>query len=293
MERAAVAWVLNLDADLELARPRGYTPARRVLDAMRPFAARLASPESGLVAVGDVIVDESSTPGCAAGLVGRAFSPTPRALALLRRAGALPEPHPSVAILGRVNSRKFAAALGPTLPGAAFVTDLDAARAILAGTSGIGDAWRVKRAFGMTGRGQRVVPRGGGTPEDLAFVSAGVEDGGVQIEPNVRIEAEYAIHGMLAEGGSLRIGGLVRQRCDARGAWLATERVSEDPDAIASRLEEQADRVARALHDAGYFGPFGVDAYTYCDLAGTLQLHPLGEINARYTMGFGLGLTGL
>jgi hypothetical protein len=298
MERAARrAWVLNLDADLELGAARGYTPKRSVLEAMGPFVARLASPASGLLGPDDLVVDASTPPGAARGLVGRAFCPTPRALALLRRAGAESEAHPSVEVLRRVNSRAFASALGATLPGAAFVTALDAALAHLEAPSAVSDAWRVKRAFGMTGRGQRVVVARSVTDADRAFVRASVAEGGVQIEPNVAIVEEYAIHGVIEVDGARRTGRLVRQRCDARGAWLATERMddstasSDSSPPLARRLVVEAERVAGALFEAGYFGPFGVDAYTYRDPAGALRLQPRSEINARYTMGFGIGLS--
>ena len=44
--------------------------------------------------------------------------------------------------------------------------------------------------------------------------------------------------------------------------------------------------MASALRGEGYFGPFGVDAYSYRDAAGALRLQSRSEINARYTMGF-------
>jgi hypothetical protein len=211
-----------------------------------------------------------------------------------------------VEVLRRVNSRAFASALGATLPGAAFATALDAALAHLEAPCPVSDAWRVKRAFGMTGRGQRVVVAGAVTEADRAFLRAGVAEGGVQIEPNVAIVEESAIHGRIEVDGARRTGRLVRQRCDARGAWLATERVEEASESsessesseltasratLARRLVEEAERVAGALFEAGYFGPFGVDAYTYRDRNGALCLQPRSEINARYTMGFGIGLS--
>ena len=51
-------------------------------------------------------------------------------------------------------------------------------------------------------------------------------------------------------------------------------------------LVPEAERVAAALSAAGYFGPFGVDAYTYRERGGAIALQPRSEINARYTMGF-------
>lgn len=282
------AWVLNLDADLELAAGARYAPRAVLRAAMRPHALRLAG---WLLAPGDVLVDESSPLNVASGLPGRAFCPTPRALSLLERAGADAEAHPPVDVLRRVNSRAFASALGPTLPGAAFVTDLEAAHAILERSPGVGPAWRIKHAFGMAGRNQKVVRPASLTDADRAFLRAGLARGGVQIEPDVDIADEYALHGLLGGEGALRLGALVRQRCDARGAWLSTEPIAWEREPLSplpARMAEEASRVAAALHAAGYFGPFGIDAYTY-RAGGDLRLQPRSEVNARYSMGFAVG----
>jgi hypothetical protein len=285
------AWVLNLDADLELGAGAGYEPTRSVRLSMKPHVERLAA---SLLGPGDVLVDESSPALSAAGLPGRAFCPTARALDVLRRAGADPEPHPSVDVLRRVNSRAFASSLGSTMPGAAFVTALDAARSILVTEPPVGTAWRAKHAFGMTGRNQRVIRPSVSEP-DLAFVRAGLTRGGVQIEPHVAIEGEYAIHGVIAADGSFRIGVLVRQRCDARGAWMSTEPIASSGETlgdIPDRMGEEAHRVAHALSGAGFFGPFGIDAYSYRGPGGESRLQPRSEINARYSMGFAVGFNG-
>ena len=293
---AGIAWVLNLDADLELAAPRGYSPKKSVLAAMQPMVARLASV---LLGPNDTLVDATSMN--ARGLAGRAFCPTPRALKMLLHAGATPEPHPPLNVLRQVNSRAFASAMGATLPSGAFVTSLEEALAMLRSSPAVGKGWRIKRAFGMTGRRQRVsapsppslVERGGpGWGGDIAFIRAGLAEGGVQIEPDVPIVNEYSIHGMLGQDGGCTFGAMVEQHCDARGRWLGTERIANPTAAeraIATRLTEEAAHVASALSRAHYFGPFGVDAYTYRDHAGALHLQPRSEINARYTMGFAMG----
>ena len=305
---ARFAWVLNLDADVELAAiasgaagaRTGYAPKRSVLDAMRTFVPKLAA--SLLDPTDDVLVDEDSPPLLARGLVGRAFCPTPRAIRLLRRAGAEPEPHPSCEVLLSVNSRAFASSLGTTLPCAVFVTDESEARALL-GTlppTELAGAWRVKRSFGMAGRGQRIVAPSRLSEQDLAFLRAGLSEGGVQIEPDVTIVDEFAIHGLLQPGGALTLGPVVKQRCDARGAWVSSEPI--EPQRTPEGLVPEAERVAAALSAARYFGPFGVDAYTYrvrpsagvteillgSEGDGAIALQPRSEINARYTMGFAL-----
>lgn len=288
---AGHAWVLNLDADLELgARGSAYTPSARVLVAVRAWQSRL---RAELLAPEDVLIDEASPPGCARGRVGRAFCMTPRARALLERAGAVAEPSPSREVLAQVNSRAFCASLGETLPGGAFVTDAATARALLERPPPPGfRAWRVKRAFGMAGRGQRVIAAGALSPHDWRFVSAALGDG-VRIEPQAELVTEYAQHGLLAPDGSARFGAVVVQRCDARGAWRATERLAPAELAafpFARALADEARRVAAALHAAGYFGPFGVDAFSYRDGSGELRFNPRSEINARYSMGFAVGL---
>lgn len=282
--RDPIAWVLNLDADLELAAPPGYVPRQTIKEALATFVPVLAR---SLLGPDDVLVDEGTPAGRAHGLRGRAFSPTPRALALLECAGAAPEPAPPVDVLRRVNSRAFSSALGATLPGAAFVTTLDDAERQLASAPPIGHGWRVKRAFGMSGHGQRVVAARP-SEADRAFVRGGMAHG-LQIEPNVRIEREYGLHGLVARDGTYLLGAVVVQRCDARGAWLSTEPLAPPDAPLAAALAAEAGGVAGALAAAGYHGPFGIDAFRYRSEDGSLALQPRSEINARYSMGFAVG----
>ncbi len=280
------AWVLNLDADLELA-DRRYAPSAAVRAAMAPRVATLAA---SLLGPDDVLVSDDDPPRSAAGLVGRAFCPTPRAIALLVRVGARPAPHPGVEILREVNGRAFAASLGPTLPGAVFARDADVALRALDARPSVAAQWRVKRAFGMAGRGQRPIAPGAATDADRAFLRKAIAaEGGVMIEPDVAIVRELAVHGVVAEDGSWRLGRLVAQECDAHGQWLGSA-PAEDVDAsLRAALSSEGDRVARARGAAGYWGPFGVDAFLYRDLAGAVHLQPRSEINARYSMGFAVG----
>ena len=284
---ARTAWVLNLDADLELAAGASYAPTNAVRAAMTPHVEKLAT---SLLAPGDVLVDETSPPGSAAGLVGRAFCPTQRALAILARSGALPAPLPSMEVLRAVNGRAFCAGLGSTLPGAVFVRDVGAAVELLATVPPVAEQWRVKRAFSMAGRGQRRIAPSRTSDADRTFLHSAVEsEGGVMIEPDVAIVRELGLHGMLEEGGAFRLGRLVAQRCDAHGQWLATTLAEDVELEVAGRIAEEAAVVARALHASGYFGPFGIDGFLYRDLAGAIRLQPRSEINARYSMGFGVG----
>lgn len=283
---AGTAWILNLDADLELEADRGgaWSPTNAVRDAVRAQRRTLART---LLGPDDLLVDEQTPPGAAAARIGRAFCPTPHARRVLERAGATPEAHPAVAILREVNGRGFSAALGQHLPGATFVRDLALAHAIVAEPPPIGTSWRLKRAFGMAGRGQRVIPPGVPVGADADFLARGIAEG-LQIEPQVTIEEELAIHGFVDRDGTFALGGVVTQRCDARGQWLATEPARGVAPEIDRALLAEARVVAVALHQRGYFGPFGIDAYRH-RVEGELWFCPRSEINARYSMGFAIG----
>ncbi len=276
---ARTAWVLNLDADLELAHGDGYTPSASVARATAAFADRL---RTSLLGPQDIVVDASTREGAARGFTGRAFCPTPRAIATLVRAGAEPEPHPAFDVLRRVASRALSASLGQTMPKAAFVTRLDDAREVLRADPSPGSGWRIKRAWGMAGRGHRVVDRAP-RDEDVAFLTKWIDEAGAQIEPNVRITREYALHGFIASA-RVTLGALTEQRTDASGAWITTELAKDAPREIADAIERETERAGRALERAGYFGPFNVDAFAY---EGGFRAR--SEINARYSMGFGVG----
>lgn len=282
---AGAAWVLNLDADHELAAGASYAPRASVLAATRAHAARLAET---LLAPGDVLVDDATPPGAARGRVGRAFSPTPRALALLRRAGAEPAPHPPVAVLRAAASRALSAELGQTLPGARFLRSVDEVARVLAEAPPIGEGWRLKRAFGMAGRDHRLVRAGAATDADLAFARAAIAEDGVQVEPNVRILRELSMHGYVSPGGDLRLGALVEVTCDRRGAFVGAARIADPPADLRAPIEAEARRAARSLEELGYFGPLGVDAFVYAAPEPTLRAR--SEVNARYTMAWGIGL---
>ncbi|HEU4533935.1 MAG TPA: hypothetical protein VFS00_07455, partial [Polyangiaceae bacterium] len=186
-----LAWVLNLDAELELARPRGYSPSARVLAFVRERRAALAP----WLGPDDVLVDETTARGSRRGFAGAAWCPTPGALKALAGAGAEPPPSPPVEVLRLVNGRGFCAALGQTLPGAGYVRTLDEAAALVAGPSPSG-AWLLKRAYGFVGRGRLRVPAGPLGASESAWVLASLRgDGGLQIEPWVERDGDFALHG--------------------------------------------------------------------------------------------------
>ena len=296
------AWVLNLDAEHELEARAAYAPTRRlqaIVAAQRPKArAALLRPQ-------DVLVTEENAawrPHPAAGLPGFARSPTPRALALLRTAGAVPALEPSRDLLRDVNARPFAASLharlldahGSPLEGLTkrVVHDLDAALERLAVPAERG--WQVRRTFGAAGRGRRRITGGRAAALDDAersWLRAGLRLGPLVIEPLVDVRAEFTRSAWVDAGGRLHDVAPCLQTTDANGAWRTSEAVgpswlSKTEDGLLERTLEAA---SMALHASGYVGPFGIDAFRYRHGGRTL-FQPLSEINARFTMDWTRGM---
>lgn len=276
---APLALALNLDAEIELARAHRYQRTREMTERVRALALAM---KPGLPR-GAFVVDplgEAAPPDA----TPIAWCPTPSARAALHAAGVPLASAPDVSILARVNARPFAFALSDgELEGAVLVRDLEAALAALARPG----AWLLKRSFGVSGRGQRPVRGGEATEADARFVAASLrDDGALVIEPRVTIARELSVHAWVTAAGT-QIRSIREQTIDAHGAFVGSTHARALEASVRDPLVATAERVGAALADAGYAGPFGVDAYLHRgDGAGPLALRTLSEINARYCMGW-------
>lgn len=281
------AWVLNLDAEDELRLGAPRTPSAADRARRTAIAARL---RGNLVPDGDLVLTDGRADGCE----GRAWCPTPAARARLRAAGATLPDAPPLATLRAVNHRAWAAGLGLALPGARWLPDADVlARHLEAPWPARG--WLLKRPLGYAGRGRLHLRTRDelDDPRHAGWIRNALADDGVLAEPFVAITLELGRHGWI--GDETVRGARTRQTCDARGAWVSTSLLEED---LLSRseietLDENYEETAAALRAAGYRGPFGVDAYLWEDDAGRRRLQPRGEVNARYGMGWAVGMGSL
>ncbi|HEY6881993.1 MAG TPA: hypothetical protein VI299_28385, partial [Polyangiales bacterium] len=269
-----IAFLLNLDAELELTDARHRTPAaiQARIAALRSRIAFLTSE--------DRVIGDDDIAGCTRAV---AYCPTPRALARIREAG-LPVPAaPPYEVLRSVNARAFCAALGQTLPGARYVCDMDALRATLDG-----GAWLLKRDFGFAGRERRQVQGGVLDAASEGFARRSFARGeGLQVEPWLAIELEVCQHGYITPGGQCLLAAPRLQHCDARGSWLTSVELPAETlhaDEVTA-LAASTELACTKLREAGYFGPFVLDAFRYRDAAGT-HFQPRSELNARLSMGY-------
>ena len=272
---ARAAWVLNFDAEDELRVGPGYTCPADVRARMKPLRDRVRA----LVGDDVVFVEPAAPPPReAAGLPGYMWCPTPSAAAALDAAGAVRAPTPSFEIVRRVNDRRFHHALGAPLEGARWMEDAAEIFALVAR-----GRWVLKRALGFAGRGRLACSPG---VDARPFVARALrEDGGVAVEPEVEVSLDVSIHGYLTPEGALTLGrpvgsivrgGTWQGVCDAPPLLSASERAA---------LHDEAHAVGRALAREGYFGPFNLDGFRH----GAGEFCPRCEINARFSMGFGVG----
>tara|TARA_R110002094_G_scaffold149604_2_gene138187 strand:+ start:1946 stop:2845 length:900 start_codon:yes stop_codon:yes gene_type:complete len=281
-----VGWILNLDADLELADPSGFTPTRRLTQQSKVLADRLlVAANAADQRVRHIRLAPGDHPTTC-----QAWCATPRAHAAARAIGHELPATPPLPVLQKVNHRAFAAGFSPGLPGAAFVTSTQELDALMQ-TATPEHGWLLKRPFGFSGRGQKrvsAVPTG----RDRRWVEASmVEYGcGLMVEPFVAIDQEFALHSWLGKDGVCLTGQPTRLITDELGAWLGNEPGPALHDQEREQLHAAHAVAARALSAAGFFGPFATDAFRYRTDDGRVHFHALSELNARYSMGFFVGL---
>ncbi len=286
-----VAFAANLDAELELQDP-SYVPSTRMVAGLtaraRAFAAQLGSDVVCLI------------PGArpphpnVTGAPGLCWCPTPSALGLLTAGSARLPPAPPLEVLQRVNHRAFAEGLGLGLVLGRYVTTMPELDEHLARFHSA-EPVLLKRPFGFAGRGRKRLPSPNliGPARRWAAASMTQYGRGLLVEPWCHVLLDVALHGFVATDGQIVLGTPTVQENDADGAWLRSRPATDgDLDRHDQRdLRAAAERVAAALHDAGYFGPFGIDAYRFLR-NGRPDFQPLSDLNARLTMGWCIGMGG-
>ncbi|HYO98796.1 MAG TPA: hypothetical protein VER76_01130 [Pyrinomonadaceae bacterium] len=296
-------WYMNADFETELAarggayrRPLSFVALNRRL---APHLLRLASHGDALLledAWPDALVSEAERRGVELLLLAdarkqehRIFTPwgwTPSAVAIGERVGAR-VPHVSLEVVRRVNSKLWSHALeqefGVAMPGARVAADFDELQeAVARACPQDGDKWVIKSPFGFAAR-ERVLGRGARLEGAQAtWARRQIARGETLIfQPWLERVREYGVTIEIEADGEIRLVGISDLQTNGAGTGTGylLGRVIEPQRA--AELERFARTVGARLYAEGYRGPAGVDALEH-----TRGLHPLLEINARYTMGF-------
>jgi hypothetical protein len=220
---ARVAWLLNLDADEELADPRHYRPT----PALEARIAALRTRMTMLLRPDDLVLPEDAA--LATGLAVLPFCPTPCAHERLEALGLRPFLPVPLDVLRKANSRAFSASLGQTLPHATYVRDMPALEEAIRAPSPR-DAFLLKRDFSFAGRERRQARKGELDASTRGFAARSFARGeGLQVEPWLELSAEFALHGFLCADGRYLRGRPVAQQCDGQGRWLSSQIALEGP----------------------------------------------------------------
>ena len=294
---------MNADFEVELSRASG---AYRRLPGYEALNRRLAPRLLWLAREGDaVLLDEPWTEEAereaarrevelistrhAANLSSHLFTPwgwTPSAVAVGEQAGAVVQPV-AFEIVRRVNSKLWShgleVELGAALPGAATASNLQELReAVASACPGAEDKWVIKSPFGFAAR-DRVLGRGAVLEGAQAkWCERRFAAGETLIfQPWLKVLREYGVVLEIFADGSYELFGV--SDLQTNGAGTGRGYMLGRPPSAERRaeLERIACMACERLFKEGYTGAVGVDALEHEG-----GLHPLLEINARYTMGF-------
>jgi hypothetical protein len=195
-------------------------------------------------------------------------------------------PTPSPAAVAAVHHRAFhlqaAESIGCALPGARMVESLPELDRILRAAP---RAWVLKAPLSASGR-SRYIERNGPALTDhksrRTVERLFDQHGPLLFEPWMDRTEDFGVSALL--GPELRIVGIHGQKVDRKGQFAEIDLHPDLSRQERDRLLRTVEAVADRLRDAGYVGPFGIDAWRYRTETGT-ALNPLGEINARMTFG--------
>jgi hypothetical protein len=190
-------------------------------------------------------------------------------------------------VVARVNSKLWSHALevemGWALPGARVAhTAEELAEAAARACPGADDKWVVKSPYGFAAR-ERVLGRGPRVEgPQAAWAFKRLARGEPLIfQPWLEVLREYGVVVEVSRGGAHRLLGVSDLQTNGAGAGTGYVLGRPPTQERMKELEAVAAVVCERLRAEGYSGPAGFDALEHAG-----GLHPLLEVNARYTMGF-------
>jgi phosphoribosylaminoimidazole carboxylase (NCAIR synthetase) len=184
----------------------------------------------------------------------------------------------------RSRTLAIAHALGVALPGARLVTSLAELDEHLGGFAG--RPWICKARWTAAGRDRA---RGDGSAlggELRARIARMLERfGPLVFEPWLDRVADVGVCGAIAADGEVALCEPHRLISDPRGGFLGIDLAPVDRAIAGSFGAVARAAAARVAAQTGYRGPFAIDGFVHRD-RGEHQLHPLCELNARYSFGW-------
>ncbi|HEV7902615.1 MAG TPA: hypothetical protein VGO96_02145 [Pyrinomonadaceae bacterium] len=297
---------MNADFETELAAAAGGDAYRRT-QAFAALNQRLAPHLLWLASPGDALLLESPWPetltheaarrrvelllldGNTTPQPDRIFTPWGWTASVVRLGESLGAQlsFPPLETVRRVNSKLWSHALeqelGLDMPGACAASDFDALQeAVARACPRADDKWVIKSPFGFAAR-ERVLGRGAQLEGAQATWARRQFAKGTTLifQPWLERVREYGVTMEIRGGGEVELKGISDLQTNGAGTGTGYLLGRTLDAARTSELESLAQIVGARLFKEGYAGAAGLDAIEH-----TKGLHPLLEINARYTMGF-------
>lgn len=276
------AWWLNLDADDELSGLNVPKSTERVIESRRKELA------TSLLIHDDVLLAEE-LPMEPSQLVGWSWCATAKARRALKTMGIAMAQVPPLSVIQTVTRRDFSERLSETSLRTTFVRDERALRELISQFTANREQCRLSRMHTASGRGHQVIDHWEACERWCRHVLA--SDGCVEIAPQVKVLQEFALHGWIARDGRCTLGEPTTQHT-LHSQWVSTVRAPSDELTSHERtqLTLAAQQAATALWDSGYFGAFGIDAFRYVNSQQKIEFCARRELNARFTMGWSVGM---
>ncbi len=202
-------------------------------------------------------------------------------------------PRASAEVAKAANDRRFflkvARDFQTSLPGSDYFRDLAGLETHL--QTQPSRKFVLKAPFSASGRARLVFERDAildpKTRDRITTLLA--KQGGALLEPWMDRTDDFGALGLINDRGVAFLG-LHRQHVTAEGQFVGiTLRPFSVPRGLSkeetAELTVAARRVGEALFEFGYRGPYSVDSWRYRLPDGKTRVQPIGEINARMTMG--------
>jgi hypothetical protein len=153
-----------------------------------------------------------------------------------------------------------------------------------------GGRFTLKPRFGTSGRG-RIAGHAGRVAEVSGGFARLAESGGAMLEPWLKRTCDLSAQLWIGPDRQLVMLGTTELLVDGSGLYRGHRGFIDSKGRVTSgnpydeALREAAVAVAQAAIAAGYQGPCGVDAFAFEVEPGRVELRPIVEFNARFTLG--------
>lgn len=213
---------------------------------------------------------------------------TPGLLTWLKKRNADALPHPHLAIIRKLHDKRFIenwrGHLDDTLPGG-WITTLQELQQISARHPQ--QVWLIKRPWCSAGRGnEKWQPS---RPSCIKKITHWRDlDGGWIVQPFVNRVLDFSSLWWIHSSGQLQLFGMTRMQTSAIGRYGGCDLGPQDL-LFGDCLElihqhvDQAQKLAKACHHLGYFGPLGLDGMIFTKADGKKK-QVIIEMNVRQTL---------